>query len=50
MNLDFVIASVAKQSTQANKARAYGLPRRCAPRNDNLDMGLFKGVLAVSGR
>ena len=39
--LRFVIASVAKQSTVSINPIAYGLPRRCAPRND----GLVQGVL-----
>ena len=40
INLKSVIASEAKQSTTAIKSTTYGLPRRCAPRNDEVVQSL----------
>ena len=39
-NFDFVIASEAKQSTKSMTSNTYGLPRRYAPRNDELMQGV----------
>jgi len=49
--LKLVIASAAKQSTDANKSTTCGLPRRYAPRNDEIQQPTKKQpVLWFLGR